>query len=71
MCPVATGTVKLYFLESEDFKESIKIGHFVAERRGMVKKRTSSPNLWVQMKNFHFPGLRHVVFLVKSRPKDL
>ena len=34
------GTVELYFLESEDFKESIKIGHFVAERRGMVKKKS-------------------------------
>ena len=38
MRALASVTVKLYFLESEDFKESIKIGYFVAGRYGKIKK---------------------------------
>ena len=64
----ANGTVELYFLESEDFKESIKIGRFNLVRFNKVEKRRSLPKFGVKIKTLDFQS--DCTFVEKKKPRS-
>ena len=51
--------VKLHFLESEDFKVSIKTGLYVEGRGGKVEKWRSLPKFGVKIKTWSFKVAMH------------